>query len=247
VLPVVLPLVASLLGCESTPILLYHSVGEHFDSPRWVETDKFREQMEYLSDHGYTVLSASELDAIDFDGKPRPRHPVVLTFDDGFQNFYLNAYPVLKELGFHATMFLISSRLADDPSTRVTHPTAQLIWPEILEMQDNGIEFGSHSVSHSPMRGMKRHDMEHEAVDSKRVLEERLGRQVSVYAYPNGSFNNVARDVIERAGYRSAMSVSAGLDRRYDRLRVSVHFNHDLSRFAQAIEGTWWGDESGQR
>jgi peptidoglycan/xylan/chitin deacetylase (PgdA/CDA1 family) len=234
-------------ACESSPILLYHSVGQQFDDPRWVSTQSFREQMHYLADHGYTVLSASEIEEVEEGRRPRPPRAIGLTFDDGFENFFVNAYPVLQELGFHATMFLITSRIGEDASSRVTFPLASLVWPEILEMQEHGIEMGSHTVSHNAMRGMKRDEMEHEAVDSKRLLEARLGRPVTVFAYPRGSFNATARDVVARAGYGSAFSVSSGLDRRFDRLRISVHFDQDLRRFAAAIDGTWWGDESGQR
>src|SRR5687767_15016886 len=95
----------ALLGCESTPILLYHGIGEPYPEDKWVTVEAFRAQMELLAGEGYTAITASELDAIERGDAPSPSKPIVLTFDDGFLNFERNAVPVLRELGFRATLF----------------------------------------------------------------------------------------------------------------------------------------------
>jgi peptidoglycan/xylan/chitin deacetylase (PgdA/CDA1 family) len=234
-------------GCESTPILLYHSVGEPFDSPRYVTDARFREQMEYLLGEGYTILTAKDLDAIELDGKPRPHHAIVLTFDDGYENFYFAAFPILRELGIRATMFIITARTGDDEATRVVQPTRSLIWPEISEIEAAGIDIESHSVTHPHLKGMAQKDVVHEVVDSKATLEAKLGHEVTVFAYPNGSEDGRARNAVKQAGYRSGLSVSAGLDGTFDRQRISVHVGDDLRAFAKKIGGTWWGEASGER
>lgn len=234
-------------GCESTPVLLYHSVGEVHDPPRWVSSQAFRAQMQHLLDEGYTVLTAAEYEAI-ADGKaPRPRKPVVLTFDDGYANFYRSAFPVLQELGLRGTMFLISSRVRRDEGDRSRSPVDFLIWPEVQEMAAYGIDFESHSVTHPHLRGLPAARVREEVVQSRAELEAELGRPVTIFAYPNGSEDGSARHLVEAAGYSAAYSVSSGMNGRFDRQRISVHADMTLGQFADALGGTWWGEASGTR
>jgi peptidoglycan/xylan/chitin deacetylase (PgdA/CDA1 family) len=237
----------ALAGCESTPVLLYHSVGEAFDPPRFVTQEEFREQMLYLTSNGFTVLTAKELADIQLQGKPAPAKAVCLTFDDGHENFYLYAYQVLRELGLKATMFLISSRVADDEAHRVVTPPRELIWPEVQEMQAYGIDFESHSVTHPHLRGMSSVQVKFEVEDSKAGLEAKLGVPVEIFAYPNGSEDRQARSIVADSGYRMAFSVSAGLNGVYDRQRISIHEHMKLKDFARAVAPTWWGAASGAR
>jgi peptidoglycan/xylan/chitin deacetylase (PgdA/CDA1 family) len=237
----------SLSACESAPILLYHSVGERFDPPRTVSVERFRAEMEYLQQENYTILSAHDFDVIE-DGKaPQPKKPIVLTFDDGYENFYIYAFPILRELHISASMFIITARTGDDEATRVVKPTRQLIWPEVLEMEAAGIDIESHSVTHQSLKHLSRDVVEREAVDSKAALEAHLGRSVTVFAYPKGAEDASARSVIEGAGYRSALSVNTGLDSVFDRQRISIHEGDDMKAFAHKIGGTWWGKASDER
>jgi peptidoglycan/xylan/chitin deacetylase (PgdA/CDA1 family) len=236
-----------LAACESTPVLLYHSVGESFDSPRHVSAERFRVQMEWLVGEGYTIITARDLEAIELGSKPRPHRAIALTFDDGYRNFYEHAFPILTELGIPATIFIITSRSGEDEATRVVTPIRHLIWPEILELERAGIDVESHSVTHPHLRGLARDVVYRETHDSKLALEARLGREVSVFAYPNGSEDKVAREVVEAAGYRTAFSVSSGLDGAFDRQRISIHDRDDLAAFRNKIGGTWWGEASGER
>lgn len=229
----------SLAGCgEPARILVYHSVGERAPSRWWVDRDTFRDHMEYLLAQGHSTVTASELDRVEAGEKRYPARPVLVTFDDGYENFYLNAYPVLKSLGVRATMFLISSRIGDDEATRVTQPSRFLIWPEILEMQANGIEFQSHTVSHPRLAKVDRRKLEHELGDSKRVLEAHLRRPVTVLAYPFGSSDAVVQGSAERHGYRSAHSTNRGVNGPYDRLRIGIHAGHTGERFSRSLRGS---------
>jgi peptidoglycan/xylan/chitin deacetylase (PgdA/CDA1 family) len=234
-------------ACESTPVLLYHSVGDDFDAPRFVSVELFREQLQFLRDEGYTPITAAELDAIELDGKPRPSRPIVITFDDGYENFYQHAFPVLREFGFKATMFLVADKIGDDEASRFSDRSSYLIWPEIERMRDWGIDFQSHSVTHARLKNVPDEQAAPEIIDSKRILEERLGKPVTIFAYPFGSNDLAARNLVEEAGYRTAYSVAAGLNGRFQRLRISIHSTHDVDAFAEAIGGSWWAKSNGVR
>ncbi len=235
-----------ILGCESTPILLYHSVGEAYPNSRWVKTDAFRAQMIDLLDRGYTPITAGDLDRIE-QGAPPPPQPIVLTFDDGYRNFYLNAYPILHELGIPATMLLPTTRIADSEAGRVHYDIDYLTWSEVKEMAENGIEMGAHSRTHPRLRDLTKEAQRDEIEGSMLDLEAHMGQRPTVFAYPGGSFDGTTRDLVESCGYQSALSVSSGVDGRYERQRISVHVDVDLKTFRKMIEGSWWETSNGVR
>lgn len=238
---------AALTGCESTPILLYHSVGEEYPDDRWVSQHQLREQLELLLEQGYTVLTASELDAIELRGAPRPPQPIVLTFDDGYENFLLHALPVLEELNVGATLFVPTDRIGASAEERVSLGARYLVWPELLGLEAEGVDIQSHSSSHPRMRDLADAEALEELAGSKRILERELGHEVTVFAYPFGSVSPRLEDLAEEAGYESAHSVGAGLNGRYARQRISIHAGVDLETFQRMIRGTWWGESSGAR
>lgn len=237
-----------LLGCESRPILLYHSVGEAVDAPRWVRDEAFAAQLDWLVEEGYTPITASELDRIELDGAPGPARPILLTFDDGYQNFYEHAFPALAARGLRATMFLISGRVGADPGTRFRDErAAYLVQSEVREMEAAGIEFQSHSVSHRNLKTLSDPEALAELTASREALLGFLHHPVTVFAYPFGGNEPHTHELVRAAGYRSAHSVSAGLDGAYARLRGSVHLETSVADFARLVGGTWWGEASGAR
>ncbi len=229
-------------GCETVPILLYHHIGHESTQSGWVSEDRFREQMLFLRDEGYTPITASELDRIELDGYPAPPRPIVITIDDGFQDFYIHAFPVLESFGFTATMFLVHDRLGDDEHTRVREPAPFLTVPEVLHMQQAGIEFQSHGMTHARLRDLGDQAARRELEVSKQALAQRIGVPMTVFAYPEGVHSLRVRDLAKDAGYRSALSVNAGLNGRFDRLRFSVHQGTSMEALKSAIEGTWWAE-----
>jgi peptidoglycan/xylan/chitin deacetylase (PgdA/CDA1 family) len=237
----------SVVACESTPILLYHGIGEPYPEDKWVTVEAFRAQMSVLAEEGYTSITASELDAIERGDAPSPPKPILLTFDDGFRNFETNALPVLREHGFRATFFIPVDRIGDSESTRLHLGVEHSIWPELISLQEAGVELQSHSRTHPRLRDLDANAVREEIAGSKRILEAKLGRPITVFAYPGGSFDAAIAQACADAGYESAHSVSAGLNGRYDRQRISIHADVDLDEFRRMIGGTWWGHSSGAR
>ncbi len=235
-------------ACESTPILLYHSVGEPIDPPRWVAKEALRAQLVGLLDEGFEPITASELDAIEDGVIPGPRQPLLVTFDDGYRNFYDQAFPVLRELGVRSTLFLISSRVEESAEQRSDAPAPQYVtWQEVEEMRGQGVEMQSHTRTHRRLRALSDDEIRAELWDSKRELEARLGAEVSVIAYPFGSASSRVERIAEEVGYQSGHGVEAGLGGRMARQRVSVHGEHETEDVSRSLDASWWGRASGVR
>jgi peptidoglycan/xylan/chitin deacetylase (PgdA/CDA1 family) len=154
----------------------------------------------------------------------------VLTFDDGYRDAYTAAWPVLKKYGFGATFFVITD-LIDNPR--------YLTKDQIRELAANDMEIGDHSASHSELPALSRAQLQREIVESKAVLERILGGPVLSFCYPSGHNSLAVRQVVQAAGYASAVTVDPGVYRgKGDRLqipRVRVYGGITLADFARAI------------
>ena len=193
----------------AAPILTYHSLDES-GSVTSVAPRFFREHMHSLARRGFVGISLSELlDGWD-DIAPLPARPVVITFDDGFANVLEHAAPVLSELGFRATIFVVSGRCGqtnDWPNQAPHIPRLPLLsWSELAQMATAGFEIGAHSVTHQPLTEITQTEAEREIVESKTMIEERLGRPVNTFAYPFGIFSRANYEIV-REQFRGACSV----------------------------------------
>lgn len=180
------------------PILTYHSIDE---SGSIISTSPhvFRRQMQHLSDAGYKAITLGEMVARQGKSEVLPEKTVVLTFDDGFRNFYTEAYPVLRANDFKATVFLVTDlcgRHNDWAGNPQDLPRSELLdWKEIRELDADGIEFGSHTRTHPDLTQLRAQKITSEMLDSKAQISDRLGREVSTFAYPYGRMNSEARRI----------------------------------------------------
>jgi peptidoglycan/xylan/chitin deacetylase (PgdA/CDA1 family) len=203
------------------PILTYHKVGDYPKGsrlkPLWVTAAQFREQMLYLKDHGYTTLTFTELRDIDAGKAPMPAKPALVTFDDGYANNYELAYPILQELGQKGNIFLVYDTLEGhnawhNPSTEPWIP--MLSWAQARELQDSGVvEFGSHTMSHKNLAQIPLDEARWQLTESKRRLEDKLGREMVGFAYPYGAGAYVpqVRQAAREAGYHYDFAFKRGL------------------------------------
>lgn len=159
------------------PVLLYHSIDEEAgeNAGLYVKTSEFERQMRYLYEHSYTPVRFAQTEA--YKGIEKP---VIITFDDGYENNYTNAYPILEKYGFTATVFLVSSTVGTPG-----HLTAA----EISQMKPL-VEFGSHTVNHCRLAELGPLAVMRELVSSRSALEAVVGAPVRVLAYPYGSFSD---------------------------------------------------------
>ena len=194
------------------PILTYHSIDE---SGSVISTTPkvFQRQMEFLSKTDYNVVSLKNFINSLFDGKSLPPKTIVLTFDDGFQNFYTTAFPVLEKYGFEATVFIVTdycgkhNNWVGNPSE--FPPSKILSWREIKELSDSGIEFGAHTRTHPDLTRISGVQIESEITESKSAIENALGSEVTTFAYPFGKFNSSAKRVAEKM-FKAACSTNLG-------------------------------------
>ncbi len=169
--------------------------------------------MKYLSDAGYVAMTLRELVAMLKSETLLPVKPVVLTFDDGFRNFYTEAFPVLSEFNFKVTVFLVTDfcgKYNDWPGNPSQLPRSELLsWQEDRELNEYGIEFGSHTRTHQDLTKLTPEKVKAEIIESKTAIANALGREAVTFAYPFGR-SSVANREIARANFEAACSTDLG-------------------------------------
>jgi len=196
-----------------------------------VEPAEFAAQIHWLSTHGYTPITLSELEAIRRGDQPAPAKPIVLTFDDGYRDFYEHAWPILRQYNFHATIFVITG-LLDSPR--------YLTWEMVRELDRSGaIEIGAHTVHHVDLTQVSDAQLRAELTECATALREALGHPVLSFAYPTGKMDQRVKAATAAAGYRMAVTTQPGRAGADDdplalpRLRVSGEMT--LEQFAALL------------
>jgi peptidoglycan/xylan/chitin deacetylase (PgdA/CDA1 family) len=126
---------------------------------------------------------------------------VVLTFDDGFENFYTNAFPTLQTHHLPAVVFVVTGWVGKN---------GYLTWEQIRQLDQEGITIGSHSVTHPWLPALSDVELKRELQASKRILEGKLGHPVDLFCYPMGAFDERVRKAVIDAGYRGARATNPG-------------------------------------
>lgn len=188
-------------------ILMYHQVG-HFAPMRehrasYCRVERFATQMAWLHRFGYRVLSMDEVVACISGKRPIPPRAVALTFDDGYENFFQHAWPVLQRYDFPAMVYLVAA-LVGKRANWVGDAPPLMSAERIRELRRQGCSFGGHSVSHLRLAGQSDERLRNETADCKSQLEDLLGERVDHFCYPYGSHDLRAVEAAAAAGYVSA-------------------------------------------
>lgn len=199
---------------EAVPILMYHKVSPNFfKSNLRVNPEEFEKQIKYLKEQDFSSLSFEDFILWRKGERPLPPKSVIITFDDGYEDNYLYAYPVLKKYGFSATIFLIVGKLGEEIrwEREKRRPEAKLLsWDKIKEMKENGMDFGSHTMLHPNLTKVPRKQAKWEMRKSKRIIEENINQKAVVFSYPFGKHNKKVRQLVRKNKYLCAVSTKPG-------------------------------------
>ena len=197
------------------PILMYHSIStnlfglSHPHSQINTTPEMFSTQMRWLRNAGYQSVDLSEM----VDGLSNAQDmskKVVITFDDGYRDIFVDGLPTLKQCGFTATIFLATDRIRDTPMR--FEGVDYLTWKDVRELHEAGMCFGSHTVTHPDLRSMEPEQIDYELGYSKEVIEQKLGIAVESFSYPfpfpeeDRDFTRFLGDTLENQGFKNGVS-----------------------------------------
>ena len=226
------------------PILMYHSIDDS-SAAACVRPKRFEEQLAYLKRVGYEAVDLDTVYRYMTEGASISLKPIVITFDDGYQDNLKNAYPLLKKYGMCATIFLATDHLGASNRWNAVEGVPQrplMAWQDIREaIRDSLLSFQAHTCSHPKLTHIPISQAREEMLKSKETIEDRLGRPCHHFAYPYGDFNETLITVARKAGFRTACSTRWGHNRPGDDLyslyRIGIRNEARLSDFKRALGG----------
>jgi len=226
-------------GFQVVPILCYHRFANHCNSPLCMPAHIFEQQMKYLDENGYRVISFAQLNEFLEYRHAIPKKAVIISIDDGYRSVYDVAYPVLKKFGFNATLFIYTEFINTCKNA--------LTWKQLAVMKADGFEIGAHTVSHSDLTRQKEGEdtpafmerIEKELRISKKTIDKKLGQNTILLAFPYGRYNQSVLDMSRRLGYRTAVTVRRGINPFFAdplTLRRTQILKRDMKTFVSVLK-----------
>ena len=234
-----------MLSSKNIPILMYHSIScsvNRMFMQFAVSPMQFAEQMAYLHTQGYTPITVTTL--VQTEIEHLPEKPVVLTFDDGMTDFFMEALPILVRYNFPATLYVATAFVGgtcewlrrEGESSRL-----MMTWKQIVLAQAAGIECAAHSHTHPQLDMLSPVKARYEILTSKKMLEDHLGQCVTSFAYPYGYYTGVTQRMVQDAGFTSACAVKHAMHRGatqpFALPRLMVQGSTCLEDFAALLSG----------
>ena len=224
---------------KEVPILMYHRVTDIPGDRLSIPPNLFAAQLEYLQKKGHHTITLAQLHQYLTAGTTLPAKPVILTFDDAYDDNYTNALPLLQQYGMCGTVFAISQWVDADngwedfPGKRKFHT---MNWEHLREWHNAGMEIGSHTRTHPLLTTLTDDEILNELIASKSELQERLGITVQFLAYPYGDCDARVKKLTSQAGYLGAVAIydNAPLLRNdlYGLRRIMISSKNSLKDFA---------------
>lgn len=191
------------------PVLMYHHVAVPGPSApgNYVSPEKFRQQMAYIKQRGYEVIDLDTYyEYVAGRKKIKKRNLIVITFDDGYKDNFINALPVLEEFDFPACIFMAAGKVGQPDRLDVQ---------EIKTLIEKDVTIGSHTFNEVYLPDLKIEDVEFELCHSRKVLEDITGEEVNYLCYPTGGFSGDIKGIARKCGYRMAFTTNRGYVKSY--------------------------------
>lgn len=229
-------------GYQLIPVLSYHNFSESVSKNKLIVSAKsFREQLQYLKSNNYQVITMDQLvEFINFGQVPKKS--IVISIDDGWKSTYEVAYPILKEFGYNATLFIPTQFIDSGHELAMT-------WEQLQEIvSDSSMDIQCHTKSHRDLSVSKKNESFDEYIKSisqdisysKQRIYSKLGKKVSALAYPFGKTNPLVTAIIKKNGYQTAFTVVRKSNPFYRQSfllnRAMVFGTHSISRFAKDLK-----------
>ena len=220
------------LQISQIPILMYHSISDigGVYSELCVSPSSFSKQMDYLLDSGYsTITFHGLLDYIE-GNKPLPEKPIILTFDDGYLDNYKNAFMAMRERAMVGVVYPYINKIGTENG---------LSKDQLLKMQEQGWEIGSHTITHLDLTSLTDRQLKNEVYESKVKLKEMFDSDVVSVCYPAGRYNDKVVEFSKSAGYLFGVTTSYGKADLEENLlelsRIRINRSDTLATFVKKV------------
>lgn len=221
------------------PILMYHYIStppaesDIYRVDLSVPPDLFRQHLAYLAAEGYQTITLDDLYAALNTGAPLPLKPVILTFDDGYEDGYISAFPLLREFGFSGTFFVMTAGPdLDNPE--------YLTWEQIAEMSTAGMRIESHTRDHPDLRGRDADFLIYQLLGAQESLTAYTGQPAHMFAYPAGEYDEAVLAMLRRLRVRLAVTTAYGAlhttDGGLELARIRVRNTTDVLTLAALLQ-----------
>jgi peptidoglycan/xylan/chitin deacetylase (PgdA/CDA1 family) len=224
-------------GVARVPILMYHHIASAPAGADAIRLDLsvspvvFTQQMDYLQSHGYQTVSLADLVNRLARGIALPAKPVVLTFDDGYDDNYSQAYPILRRHGFSGEFFLITNAVGNPD---------YMTWDQAIEMSRHGMSIQAHGRTHADLAVSSAGDATWQIAGSRAIIEEKIGAPVQFYCYPSGRYSAQTIDILRAKGYVAAVTTAYGATHSpsglFELSRVRMRGADSLEQFVVKLE-----------
>jgi len=209
--------------CISVPVLLYHHIRPQAEAALKkqsflnVDPGFFDLQMKYLTEHGYNTIFADALINSLKTHSPLPEKSILVTVDDGYRDFFTNAFPIIQKYGIKVNLMIATGLIGGEDG---------MSWDQINQIKQSGLAyFVNHTWSHYAVSNGSADKIQYEIQTGKKQLEENTGQSVNIFAYPYGSFNNNAISILQSNGFSGAFSTIPGF-LQCDSYIMTLHRNH---------------------
>lgn len=234
------------------PVIMYHRVvndeSEGGVHGTYITAKKFDEHMRYLKEHNYHPITFKELLKINYRNRfNNGKKYVILTFDDGYEDNYKIAFPILKKYEFNCIIYLVSHlnynkwdvEVPENPEKKFPLMT----WDMIKEMQEYGIEFGGHTMTHQKLAHIPFEQAKEEIASSTQYLEEKLGEKLVCFAYPYGDLNEQVKEFVRNSGYSFAVATDSGdlsfSEDLFQIRRIGIFPTNNMLSFKRKVHGNY--------